>query len=50
MCRPVEICEKTEDASKYWEMERRERERERERERAPLNRMPFKPLPSEILV
>jgi hypothetical protein len=29
MCRPVEICEKTEDASKNWEMER-ERERERE--------------------
>jgi hypothetical protein len=48
MYRPVEICEKTEDASKNWEMERRERERERER--APLNRMPFKPLPSEILV
>jgi hypothetical protein len=34
MCRPVVICEKTEeDASKNWEMERRERERERERER-----------------
>jgi hypothetical protein len=44
MYRPVEICEETEDASKNWEMEGRERER------APLNRMPFIPLPSEILV
>jgi hypothetical protein len=52
MYRPVKICEKTEDASKNWEMERRERERERQREREtrPLNRMPFKRLPSEILV
>jgi hypothetical protein len=33
MYRPVEICEKTEDASKNWEMERPQRERERERER-----------------